>query len=106
MELIMSNLQRVTLTLPADVLEQARAMSQGNLSKFVANMLSEHFEHERRQQLREALIAGAIANAEEDLEIAGAFRYAEDEAVRLYVPPYIEDDTETLQAPILSGQER
>lgn len=84
----MSNLQRVTLTLPADVLTQARELSQGNLSRFVANMLSEHFESEQRRILREELIAGYIANAEEALEIAEAFRYAEDEAVALHVPPY------------------
>jgi hypothetical protein len=34
------------------------------------------------------LVAGYQANAEEALEIAEAFRYAEDEAVALHVPPY------------------
>jgi len=101
----MSNLQRVTLTLPADVLTQARELSNGNLSQFVATMLGEHFEYERLRRLRDDLIAGCIANAEEDLETAAAFQYAEDEAVQLYVPAYIEDDAEVFQAPALSGQE-
>ncbi len=84
----MSTVQRVTLTLPADLLAQARELSQGNLSQLVANVLRQHFEHEQRRILREELIAGYIANAEEALEIATAFRYAEDEAVALHVPPY------------------
>jgi Post-segregation antitoxin CcdA len=83
----MSNMQRVTLTLPTDVLTQAREMSQGNLSQYVANLLREHFESERRRLLREALIAGAIANAEEDLRIAEEFRYADYEVTLKYVPP-------------------
>ncbi len=92
----MSKTQRVTLTLPADVLAQARAASQGNLSGFISQVLSDHFEDERLQQLHDALVAGAIANAEEDLEIAQAFRYAEDEAVARYVPPYIEDEADVV----------
>ncbi|MFL5803103.1 MAG: hypothetical protein ACJ8CR_15365 [Roseiflexaceae bacterium] len=92
----MSKTQRVTLTLPADVLAQARAASQGNLSGFVAQVLHDHFEDERLQLLHDALVAGAIANAEEDLEIAQAFRYAEDEAVARYVPPYIEDEADVV----------
>src|SRR5215472_12019911 len=95
----MSKTQRVTLTLPPDVLAQAREMSQGNLSRFVAQVLHEHFENERLQQLHDALVAGAIAHAEEDLETAQAFRYAEDEAVALYVPPYVEDEANVVTTP-------
>lgn len=87
----MSTSQRVTISLPADLLEQVRAASEGNLSKFTATVLREHFEQERRRELREALIAGAIAHAEEDLATAEAFRYAEDEAVALYVLPHEEN---------------
>jgi hypothetical protein len=88
----MSNTLRVTLTLPADVLSEARKMSQGNLSQFVGNVLREHLEAERMLRLHEALVAGYQANAEEALEMAEAFRYAEDEAVARYVPPYIADE--------------
>jgi hypothetical protein len=90
----MSTTQRVTITLPVDVLEQARTESEGNLSRLVATVLRDHFERERLRQLREDLIAGALANAAEDLETAEAFQYAEDEAVARYVPPYFEDEAE------------
>ena len=86
----MSTVQRVTLTLPADVLAQVRELSQGNVSQFVANILRQHFEQEQQRILREELIAGYIANAEEALAIAEEFRYAEDEALALHVPPYDE----------------
>jgi metal-responsive CopG/Arc/MetJ family transcriptional regulator len=84
----MSNVQRVTLTLPADLLTQVRELSQGNVSQLVANILRDYVEHEQLQQLHDQLVAGYQANAEEALEIAAAFRYAEDEAVALHVPPY------------------
>jgi hypothetical protein len=83
----MSKTQRITLTLPAEVLAQARAASQGNLSGFIAQVLADHFEDQRLAQLRADLIAGAIANAEEDLAIAEEFRYADYEVTMKYVPP-------------------
>jgi hypothetical protein len=83
----MTNTLRVTLTLPVDVLTQAREMSQGNLSRFVSNVLREHIEQKRLEQLREELIAGYIANAEEALAIAEEFRYADYEVTMKYVPP-------------------
>ena len=83
----MSKTQRVTLTLPADILTQARAASQGNLSQFIGDILREHLESKRLEQLRDALIAGAIANAEEDRAIAEEFRYADYEVTIKYVPP-------------------
>jgi len=84
----MSTVQRVTLTLPADVLAQARELSEGNLSQLVARILRDYIEHKQLQQLHDELVAGYQANAEEALEIVQAFRYAEDEAVALHVPPY------------------
>lgn len=83
----MSKLQRVTLTLPADIVAEARSLSQGNLSQLVGNILREYFEQEHRRQLREALIVGYQANAEEALAIAEEFRYADYEAMTKYVPP-------------------
>jgi hypothetical protein len=101
----MSTTQRVTITLPVDVLEQARTESEGNLSRLVAIVLRDHFERERLRQLREDLIAGYIANAEDDLATAEAFRYAEDEAVALYVPPYVEDATVEEQTPVVNERD-
>ena len=100
----MGNVQRVTLTLPADVLAQARELSQGNLSQFVANVLRDYVEHEQLQQLHNVLVAGYQANAEEALEIAEAFRYAEDEAVALHVPPYAEHHVAEPDLPAESGR--
>jgi metal-responsive CopG/Arc/MetJ family transcriptional regulator len=101
----MSNTQRVTLTLPADILADVRQISQGNLSQFVADVLREHLENERLQRLHDALVAGYQANAKEALEIAEAFRYAEDEAVALYVPPYIENEASESTITALPEQE-
>lgn len=83
----MDKTERVTLTLPASVLAQAREQSQGNLSRFIAQVLHEHFEHERLQELHDALVAGATAHAEEDLAIAEEFRYADYEVTMKHVPP-------------------
>jgi hypothetical protein len=90
----MSTVQRVTLTLPADVLVKARELSQGNLSQFVTNILSEYIERVRLERLRDALIAGCIANAEDDLVIAEEFRYADYEVTMKYVPPSPELEVE------------
>ena len=95
----MSQVQRVTITLPSDILAQAREISQGNLSQFVGKVLGDYLEQERRRVLREELIAGYIANAEEALEMAEAFRYVEDEAVALYVPPYRESEPSEIVSP-------
>lgn len=100
----MSATQRVTLSLPAELLEQARAASEGNLSKLVSDVLHEHFENERLKELHTALVAAYIAKAEEDLETAEAFRYAEDEAVALYVPPFVLNEAEKHLEPELVDQ--
>lgn len=95
----MTTLQRLTITLPADVLAHARELAGGNLSKFISEALSEHIEELRLRQLREDLIAAAIAKAEEDLETAEAFRFAEEEVVARYIPPYFESDNQGTPAP-------
>ncbi|HWQ11939.1 MAG TPA: hypothetical protein VNL77_04020 [Roseiflexaceae bacterium] len=64
----MRKMQRVTITLTAEVLDRAREMSAGNLSQFISDVLRAHCENERLCRLREDLIAAAIAKAEEDLE--------------------------------------
>jgi metal-responsive CopG/Arc/MetJ family transcriptional regulator len=105
--MLMTTTQRVTITLPADVLERTRELADGNLSGFISDVLREYFEEARLQQLHDALVAAAIAKAEEDLETAAAFRYAEDEAVALYVPPYHESEKEearTMSATTVSTQ--
>ena len=100
----MSTVQRVTLTLPADLLVRVRELSQGNVSQLVAHILRDYVEHEQLQRLHDELVAGYQANAEEALEIATAFRYAEDEAVALHVPPYGEHRVTESDRPADSGR--
>ena len=46
--------QRVTLSLPADLVSAARVASKGNLSRFVASVLRHNLERTRRRELRKA----------------------------------------------------
>lgn len=83
----MNTTQRVTISLPADLLQQIRQASDGNVSKLITDALREHFENERRRVLRESLIAGYQAHAEEALAMAEEFKYVDYETVIKYVPP-------------------
>ncbi|MDZ4720350.1 MAG: type II toxin-antitoxin system CcdA family antitoxin [Roseiflexaceae bacterium] len=82
----MSTMQRVTLSLPSDILVQARELSEGNLSQFVSHVLQEYVIREQKRVIREALIAASIANAEEALALAEEFRYVDYETTMRYVP--------------------
>jgi len=50
--------QRITLTLPEDIIAEAKGLCQGNFSQFVTKVLRDHLEAVRIQQLRIALEAG------------------------------------------------
>ena len=58
---------RITLTLDEGLAARTREASGGNVSRFVSRALQERLDAEDRRRLREALIAGCIENAEEDL---------------------------------------
>jgi metal-responsive CopG/Arc/MetJ family transcriptional regulator len=88
----MITIQRVTLTLPGELVTQARELSNGNLSQFVSQVLSDYIAQEHRRRLREALIAGAIAQAEEALAIAEEFSYTDYEVTMRYCPPSHEQE--------------
>jgi metal-responsive CopG/Arc/MetJ family transcriptional regulator len=77
----MSTMQRVTLSLPSDILVQVRQLSDGNLSQFVSTVLQEYLTREQKRILREALITASIAHAEEALALAEEFRYADYETL-------------------------
>ncbi len=77
----MSQSQRITLSLPADLIASARAASGGNLSRFVASVLRRNLERIRRRELRKALAAGYAAEAELDLAICEEFRHVDRETV-------------------------
>jgi hypothetical protein len=76
------NAVRVTLTLDQRLLEEARAMSEGNLSRYIAGLLRERLEAVRRQRLGDALREGYLAEAQADLEIAEEYRFVEGESDR------------------------
>ena len=78
--------QRITLTLPDDVVAQARAACQGNLSGYVTEVLREHLEATRRAELRQALIEGCREEAESDRALSEEFRYADYEVTVRFVP--------------------
>lgn len=76
--------KRVTLTLPAEVVAEARAASRGNLSRFVTDTLRKRLERIRRHELRKALIEGCIAEAELDLAICKEWAYVDWETTQKY----------------------
>ena len=71
--------QRITLSLPADLVSAARAASGGNLSRFVASVLRHNLARIRRRELRKALAAGYAAEAELDLAICDEYRHVDRE---------------------------
>jgi hypothetical protein len=72
-------LTRVTLTLYWQLMEEASHLSNGNFSRLVSNLLKERLDELRRQRLRAELQAGYEVEAAHDLEIAGEYRYLDDE---------------------------
>lgn len=85
----MSATEKVTLTMPQDLMQEVRARtpSRGQ-SKFVAEAVQYYIERQRLIELRERLIAGYQANAEADAAMAAEWAPLEDEAWLKYVPPY------------------
>ncbi len=61
--------KRVTVTLDESLVHKAKKLSGRNFSRFVNESVKDRVEAIRRNKLREDIIAGCIANAEEDLEV-------------------------------------
>ncbi|MCP4359050.1 MAG: hypothetical protein GY796_13610 [Chloroflexi bacterium] len=81
--------EKVTLTLPRDLMETVREMAPvRGQSKFVAEAVEYFIEEKRRQTLREELIAGYKATAAESLVITKEWEAIGDETWLKYVPPY------------------
>lgn len=81
--------EKVTLTLPRDLMETVREMaSPRGQSQFVAEAVEYFIEEKRRQTLREKLIEGYKAMAEESLAITKEWEQVGDETWLKYVPPY------------------
>lgn len=81
--------EKVTLTLPTTLLETAREMTPARgLSKFVAEAVEYFIDVKNRQILREELITGYKATAEESLAITREWEATGDVDWLKHVPPY------------------
>jgi len=81
--------QKVTLTLPRTLMETVREMTPPRgQSKFIAEAVEYFIEEKRREILREELIAGYQATAEESLAITKEWEQVGDETWLKHVPPY------------------
>lgn len=79
--------EKVTLTLPADLMVAVRSMAPARRqSQFIAEALRSYIAEQQRQSLRARLIAGYQTNAEADVAIAGEWATVEDEAWQTIAP--------------------
>jgi len=86
-----SRKEKVTLTLPSEVMDAVReeAAPRG-YSRFIAEAVTYYVQEQRRQALRERLIAGYQATAERDQALAEEWRPLEEEVWQEGVEP-VED---------------
>ncbi|MEJ2209234.1 MAG: hypothetical protein P8129_09385 [Anaerolineae bacterium] len=88
----MSEKVKVTLSLPAEVMDAVREEAEPRgYSKFIAEAVTHYIQERRRSALRERLIAGYQAGAERDRELAEEWRHAEEEVWRETVDPAEEE---------------
>jgi metal-responsive CopG/Arc/MetJ family transcriptional regulator len=72
--------RRLNITLPQETVEiLASVVDKGSRSNFIDIAIRNHVIETRKVRLREGLKAGAIANAERDLEIAREWSEIEDD---------------------------
>jgi metal-responsive CopG/Arc/MetJ family transcriptional regulator len=86
--------EKVTLTLPQDLMEAVRTIAPARgQSQFIAEAIEYFIKEQQRQALRERLIAGYQANADRDASLAAEWEPLEAEAWSKYVPPYEEEES-------------
>ena len=84
----MSRKEKVTLTLPSEVMDAVREEAEPRgYSRFIAEAVTYYIQEQRRSALRERLIAGYRASAESDQALAEEWRHAEEELWREAVEP-------------------
>jgi metal-responsive CopG/Arc/MetJ family transcriptional regulator len=87
--------EKVTLLLPADLMQTVRALvPPRRQSQFIAEAIRYFVAEQQRKSLRERLIAGYQANATADLALAAEWSAVEDEAWLNHVPPYADAEGE------------
>ena len=81
--------EKVTLTLPHELMEEVRAMSsKRGQSKFISEAVAYFIEVKQRKLLREELIAGYQAAAAESLAMTEEWAPIDEESWSLHLPPY------------------
>ena len=84
----MSQKEKVTLTLPSEVMDAVREEAEPRgYSKFIAEAVTYYIQEQRRSALRERLVAGYRASAMRDQTLAEEWRHAEEEVWRETVDP-------------------
>ena len=79
--------EKVTLTLPSEVMDAVRALAQPRRqSQFIADAIHFYVEEQQRLALRERLIAGYQANTAADAALAAEWSEIEEESWRVHIP--------------------
>ena len=75
--------KRINITLPASTVAMLETVAdKGGRSTFIDAAIQKHIHEMRKEDLREQIKAGAIANAERDLEMAREWFDLEEEIWR------------------------
>lgn len=96
----MSATEKVTLTLPHELMQEVRARTPARgQSRFVAEAVQYYIERQRLIELREELIAGYQSTADEAAAIAAEWEPLGREAWERHVPPLEDEESkrDTLQ---------
>ena len=89
----MSQKEKITLTLPSEVMDAVREEAEPRgYSKFIAEAVTYYIQEQRRLALRERLIKGYQASAECDQELAEDWRSLENEGWPEYADPVEEGE--------------
>ena len=84
----MSQKEKVTLTLPSEVMDAIREEAEPRgYSKFIAKAVTYYIQEQRRSALRERLIKGYQASAERDQTLAEEWRPLENKVWAEYTNP-------------------
>ena len=86
--------EKVTLTLPLDLMEAVRTLAAPRQqSQFIADAIAYFIAEKQRKSLRTRLIAGYQANAGADAAIAAEWSTQEEEAWLTHIPAYTTEDS-------------
>lgn len=79
--------EKITLTLPAELMAAVRAISPvRGQSQFIAEAIRVYIAEQQRQALRDRLMAGYQANAVADAALAAEWEAVEDETWQKQTP--------------------